>query len=105
MMNETRAKRWLLKAGAVGMMGGALLLGVFPAEEATGQSQGDLILSSELLGRPTTESITLQVLFQEQVEAYVEYGLGALTESTDVVTTTEGIFEEVLTGLSGADPP
>ncbi|MEN9332555.1 MAG: hypothetical protein RLZZ94_1645, partial [Bacteroidota bacterium] len=47
---------------------------------------GQIIKRSELLGQVTDASISIQMMFSDSVEAYVEYGpnSGALTNSTPV---------------------
>lgn len=56
-----------------------------------------------ILGRPTDQSVTLSVLFDQQVDVYVEYGTqsGNYTNSASIQTAIAGEpIEIVLSGLS-----
>ncbi len=58
---------------------------------------------SEILGRPTNNSITLSVLFDQHVDIYVEYGTisGSYPNSTSVITNVTNIPNQIeLQGLS-----
>ena len=58
---------------------------------------------SEILGRPTNNSITLSVLFDQHVDIYVEYGTisGSYPNSTSVLTNVTNIPNQIeLQGLS-----
>lgn len=57
---------------------------------------------SEILGRPTDVSVTLNVLFDTQVNAYVEFGIapGAYPDSTGVMSSNTGEpIEFLIAGL------
>lgn len=56
---------------------------------------------NEILGRPTDNSITASVLFDSQVDTYIEYGAisGNYTATTAVVTSVTG--QPVVTKISG----
>jgi len=56
---------------------------------------------TEILGRPTDTSMTASILFDSQVDAYIEYGVssGNYTASTVVVTSVVG--QPVVTKISG----
>ena len=57
---------------------------------------------TEILGRPTNNSITINVLFDKQVDAYFEYGTirGTYSKTTAIVTSTLEVPIEVkITGL------
>ena len=56
---------------------------------------------NEILGRPTDTSITASILFDSQVDTYIEYGVvsGNYTLSTAVVTSVIG--QPVVTKISG----
>lgn len=58
---------------------------------------------NELLGRPTNNSITINVLFDSQVDVYFEYGTisDSYTQSTDIVSAmagepVEAVMDELL---------
>ena len=59
---------------------------------------------TEILGRPTNNSITINVLFSAQVDVYFEYGTvkGVYSNSTSVVTST--LNEPVVSVMSGLLP-
>ena len=59
---------------------------------------------TEILGRPTNNSITINVLFNAQVDVYFEYGTvnGVYSNSTTVVTST--LNEPVVYVMSGLLP-
>lgn len=59
------------------------------------------VLRSELLGRPTNNSITVQLFFDNKIEARVEYGTtsGVYTNQTTWQTFYDSIAEIVVTGL------
>ena len=59
---------------------------------------------TEILGRPTNNSITINVLFSAQVDVYFEYGTvkGVYPNSTTVVTST--LNEPVVAVMSGLLP-
>ena len=56
---------------------------------------------TEILGRPTDVSITASILFDSQVDTYIEYGVlsGNYTATTPVVTSVVG--QPVVTKISG----
>ncbi|MEI6753673.1 MAG: metallophosphoesterase [Paludibacter sp.] len=56
---------------------------------------------NEILGRPTDTSITASILFDTQVDTYIEYGVssGNYTNSTPVVTSV--VAQPVVTKISG----
>ncbi len=56
---------------------------------------------NEILGRPTDTSITASILFDSQVDTYIQYGVlsGKYTDSTTVVTSVLG--QPVVTKISG----
>ena len=77
------------------------LAATFAPDAATTASA--LVLGPELLGRPTNASVTLSVVPQADVDAYVEYGTasGVYTGQTGVVSRTAGTPVEILVdGLS-----
>lgn len=92
-----KVKGYLVIAAAVSLAA----LGL-SARGARGQSSGPLIEAGELLGRPTSSSAALHMLFEPEVEAYVEYGTqsGDYAQSTSPSASTEGIFETNIAGLS-----
>lgn len=59
------------------------------------------IVRSELLGRPTNNSVTVQLFFGSAIEARVEYGTatGVYSNATAWQTFTDSIAEIVVTGL------
>ena len=56
---------------------------------------------TEILGRPTDTSITASILFNSQVETYIEYGVssGNYTGTTSVVTSV--VDQPIVTKISG----
>jgi len=56
---------------------------------------------TEILGRPTDTSITVSVLFDMQVDTYIEYGVlsGNYSGTTSVVTSVIG--QPVITKITG----
>ncbi len=56
---------------------------------------------NEILGRPTDTCITVSILFDSQVDTYIQYGIlsGKYTDSTTVVTSVVG--KPVVTKISG----
>ncbi|MEI6749501.1 MAG: T9SS type A sorting domain-containing protein [Bacteroidales bacterium] len=52
---------------------------------------------TEILGRPTDNSITVSVLFDQQVELYLEYGTipGIYTSSTEIITNAINTPDEI----------
>ncbi len=65
------------------------------------QSKAQTLIHKELLGRPTNSSITVQAMFDNQVEALVQYGTstGNYTAQTPAQTFTDSIAEIVVSGL------
>jgi phosphodiesterase/alkaline phosphatase D-like protein len=59
-------------------------------------------VASELVGRPTDSSITINLMTGQGLEAYVEYGTisGVYAGSTASASFSDGIVEVVLSGLS-----
>ncbi len=58
---------------------------------------------TEILGRPTDNSITVSVLFDQATDLYIEYGAvsGVYTSSTTQITNVAGTPDEIdLTGLN-----
>lgn len=49
--------------------------------------RAQIVKHGELLGRPTDTSVTVQVIFQDSVDVYVEYGT-----STGIYTSQSGVF-------------
>jgi len=59
---------------------------------------------TEILGRPTPASVTLSILFDQDVEAYLEYGTksGSYSQTTTTFNANKDVPAEVdMTGLSG----
>ena len=56
-------------------------------------------VASELLGRPTDKSVTVNVVTSADLEIYLEYGIesGVYTDQTSVVTGTAGTPIEIVT--------
>jgi len=52
---------------------------------------------TEILGRPTDESITVSILFDQKVDLYIEYGttLGVYTNTTSTITNVINIPDEI----------
>jgi phosphodiesterase/alkaline phosphatase D-like protein len=94
-LKKLKAFRWLL---------GAFLL-LATAVSPTGQPQqvrAQTFTGSELLGRPTDSSITVNVLADEALELYLEYGTtsGNLTQQTTAVFSSANVpIELEITGL------
>jgi hypothetical protein len=60
-------------------------------------------IGEELLGTPTNNSITINIVVNTSINVYYEYGTvsGSYTNQTDINTTTANVpFEVVLTGLN-----
>jgi hypothetical protein len=59
-------------------------------------------ISTELLGRPTDQSVTVKAIAREGVEAYVEYGTtaGTYRGQTGSASFSDGIVEVVVGGLA-----
>ena len=55
----------------------------------------------EMVGRPTSHSVTIKAIAEQAVEAYVDFGTspGAYTGNTATTTYADGIAEVVLDGL------
>lgn len=56
---------------------------------------------NEILGRPTDTSMTASILFDSQVDTYIQYGIssGKYTDSTSVITSVVG--QPVVTKING----
>ena len=84
--------------GCVVMSG---LAAVLSAPSARAQ-EAVTFAGAELVGRPTATSATLNVITDEPIEAYVEYGMvsGAPDEATAPMTYPTGAVEILIDGLS-----
>lgn len=67
-------------------------------------SPTDLLLGSELLGRPTDHSVTVNIVPQQELEAFIEYGTasGVYSAHTDTITIAARTPTEIL--LDGLQP-
>ncbi len=94
-LTKVQAFRWLV----------SMFLLLITAVSLTGQPQqvsAQTFTGSELLGRPTDTSITVNVLVDEPLEMYLEYGTvsGSLTQQTGSVISTANVPIELdITGL------
>ncbi len=67
-------------------------------------SQAQILQHSEVLGRPTDNSITVQAIFADSTDVYVEYGSssGVYTNQTDTLSFADKVPAEFL--LAGLQP-
>jgi hypothetical protein len=82
------------------LLAGALALGASVEGETGAQTAPPAFIASELLGRPTSSSITVNVIFDQTVEVAFDYGTSAeaLTE-TRQASYPGGYVEAVLEDL------
>jgi hypothetical protein len=60
------------------------------------------LVATEMVGRPTAQSITVSAVAPRSVEAYVEYGTtsGALGSTTPAAVFADGLIKTVIAGLN-----